>query len=150
VVCGFSPCLAVLRNVWVTSGQDAAFSSDASKIIFTSGNSLFEVGADGARLRKLLTASGFSGFPRLVPGRKAGTLPANARYSHNGVLWEAYGGREQPSSLVLGDGWAVLRAHGVLMVSTLCTTHGAKPRKDSGPCGKTAAGCAEAIASQCC
>ena len=92
------------QRVGDIKAQDAAFSSDASKIIFANGNSLFEVGADGARLRKLLTASGFLDSPGWSPDGKRIRYRQTPAYSRNGVLWEASSEGSNPHLLFSGIG----------------------------------------------
>jgi len=92
------------QRVGDIKAQDAAFSSDARKIVFTSGNDLFEVSADGTRLRKLLTASGFLDSPGWSPDGNRIRYRQTPAYSHNGVYWEASSDGSNPHPLFSGIG----------------------------------------------
>ena len=92
------------QRVGDIKAQDAAFSSDARKIVFTSGNDLFEVSADGTRLRKLLTASGFLDSPGWSPDGNRIRYRQTPAYSRNGVYWEASSDGSNPHPLFSGIG----------------------------------------------
>jgi Tol biopolymer transport system component/DNA-binding winged helix-turn-helix (wHTH) protein len=76
------------QRVGNLTAQDAAFSSDASKIAYTNGNSLFEARTDGSEVRNIVTASGFLDSPAWSPDDKRLRYRQAPAFSHNGQYWE--------------------------------------------------------------
>jgi DNA-binding winged helix-turn-helix (wHTH) protein/Tol biopolymer transport system component len=92
------------RRVGDVLAQDAAFSADATKILYSNGNGLYLVGADGSTDRKLLNADGFVDSPEWSPDGMRVRYRVTPAYSHNGVFWEAGIDGSNPHALFSGAG----------------------------------------------
>jgi DNA-binding winged helix-turn-helix (wHTH) protein/WD40 repeat protein len=76
------------RRISGVTAQDAAFSSDGSRIAYANGNSLFESKADGSEVRKIVTTSGFLDSPVWSPDDKRLRYRQTPAFSHHGTYWE--------------------------------------------------------------
>jgi serine/threonine protein kinase/Tol biopolymer transport system component len=86
------------QRVGQVVAHDAAFSPDASRIAFTTGNDLFEAKRDGSGVRKIVSGSQFLDSPAWSTDGRRLRYRQTLAGSHRGMLWEvgADGGNPHP------------------------------------------------------